>query len=84
MQVKRIVNILNSYNCEVAYTWHNRISFRLYGDRYEIRYNEDNKTYSFRKYGIINYISENRLYKDFKKDLIAYLDWWAIFYSYIK
>ena len=74
MQVKRISDILDSYDCEVAFTWTNRIAFRFYGMRYEIRYNELNKTYSFRKYGSTRYICEDKPYKELKKALISYLD----------
>lgn len=78
MQIKRINNILNDYNCEVAFTRYDKIAFRYYGIRYIIEYKEESKTYSFGKYiGRYEgneYVCEGVPYKELKRILINYFN----------
>lgn len=75
MQNKRIKDILEKNNCEIAFIQYNKIAFRYKNIRYYIYY--ENKLYCLgafsSRYEDRIYISKFKEFKEFKKDLLSFL-----------
>ena len=74
MQRKRILEILEKYNCEIGFIHNSQIAFRFHTVGFVISYDIDNKTYSLRRRGSNNYLCFKTSYNTFKKILIGCID----------